>query len=298
MQKQFCHFPQSYLWGSIWTNRTIEHELETCNIHSPLRELFLSYLPIKGKILEAGCGLGRWVIYLKQHEYDVVGIDNNELAITKLKDFDKSLQVELGEVSDIHYPDNFFDAYISLDVIEHFEDGPTLALKEAYRVLKPNGLIFVSVPTVNIIRKLIRQPLRNAINVFRGSFEILRLIWGESKRNAIRAAIENILHWGRYRHFIEYRYSKSELETFLRQCNFEIIKTVPNDFYGSKDHAIGLVADFPFLGARDASLRGDFQLNSLGKLISRLLDKVSPWIACSGVLCIGRALKRNHNEVS
>jgi hypothetical protein len=81
------------------------------------------------------------------------------------------------------------------------------------------------------------------------------------------------------------------LENFLRQCNFEIITTVPNDFYGSKNHAIGLVVDFPFLGAHDTSLRGDFRLNSAGKLISRLLDKVSPWITCSGVLCIGRAIK-------
>jgi ubiquinone/menaquinone biosynthesis C-methylase UbiE len=246
--------------------------------------LFLSYLPIKGKILEAGCGLGRWVIFLKQHGYDITGIDNSELAITKLKDFDNSLQVESGEVLDIHYPDNYFDALISLDVIEHFEDGPTSALKEAHRILKSNGLIFVSVPTVNMIRKLIRQPLRNALNVFRGSSEIFRLIWGESKRKAISTAIENILHWRRYYYFIEYNYSKSELENFLRQCNFEVITMVPNDFYGSKDHAIGLVVDFPFL-------RGDFQLNSAGKLISRLLDKISPWIACSGVLCIGRAIK-------
>jgi len=253
--------------------------------------LFLSYLPVNGKILEAGCGLGRWVIFLKQHGYDIVGIDSNELAIAKLKDFDESLQVESGEVLGIHYPDNYFDAYISLDVVEHFEDGPTSALKEAHRILKPNGLIFVSVPTINIIRKIIRQPIRNAINVFRGSLEIFRLIWAKSKRKAIRSWIENILHWHRYYHFIEYNYSKSELENFLRQCNFEIIMMVPNDFYGSKDHAIGLVVDFPFLGAHDTSLRGDFQLNSAGKLISRLLDKISPWIACSGVLCIGRAIK-------
>ena len=155
MQKQFCYFSQSNLWGSLWTNRTIEHELETCDIHSPLKELFLSYLPVDGKILEAGCGLGRWVIFLKQHGYDIVGIDSNELAIAKLKDFDESLQVESGEVLGIHYPDNYFDAYISLDVVEHFEDGPNSALKEAHRILKPNGLIFVSVPTVNIIRKML-----------------------------------------------------------------------------------------------------------------------------------------------
>jgi SAM-dependent methyltransferase len=169
--------------------------------------------------VDAGCGFGKWVIYLKQQGYDIVGLDNNELAIAKLEDFDQSLQVELGDILDTHYPDNSFDAYISMGVVEHFEDGPILALKEAYRVLKPNGLIFVSVPTVNVIRKLVRRPLRNAINAIPRSLMILRSVWGKSKRNTPLAAIGNILPGkrGRYYHFTEYRYSKCELENFLRQ---------------------------------------------------------------------------------
>ena len=298
MEKISGYFPLSSIWNYMWMHRTIEQELEACDIHLPLRELFLSYLPPKGKILEAGCGFGKWVIYLKRQGYNIVGIDNNELAITKLKDFDESLQVELGDIQDIHYPDSSFDAYISMGVVEHFEEGPLSTLKEAYRVLKPNGLLFVSVPTVNIMRKVARQPLRNAINAFSSSPTIPRSGWGESKRSALRAAIGSLLPAkirgippgtnGRHWHFWEYRYSKSELENFLKQAGFEIIKTVPDDYYGSKDHAVGLVVDFPFLGALNGV---NFQLNPLGKLISRTLDRISPWIACSMVLCIGRSLK-------
>lgn len=274
MQKEFYfdNIPPINQFNNMWTRRTVEEELKSCDIQSPVRELLLSYLPIKGRILEAGCGLGKWVIYLKQRGYDIIGIDNNKLAVAKLKTFDESLSVELCDVLDIHYPNNYFDACISMGVIEHFESGPTLALKEAWRVLKPNGLIFVSVPTVNYIRRFVR-----------------RFVW-----SLLRTGINTLRKKGIYYHFSEYRYSKSELEEFLRQSNFEIIKTVPDDFYGSKDHAVGLWMDIPFLRARDGV---NFRLNSIGKLVSKCLDKASLWIACSSVFCIARSLKKQYNEV-
>jgi len=300
MQKRyyFDDNPERTIWDTMWAKRTIEQELDACDIESPPRELFLSYLPKEGKIVDAGCGLGKWVIYLKQRGYDIVGIDDNEYTITNLKDFDQSLQVELGDILDLHYPDSSFDAYISMGVVEHFEEGPTSALKEAHRVLKPNGFIFVSVPTVNAIRKLVRRPLRHAINAIPKSLMRLRLGWGKSKSNSLRAAIRGLLpekilallagKGNRYYHFLEYRYSKSELEDFLIETGFEVIETVPHDFYDSKDHAIGLVVDFPFLGARKGV---NFRLNPLGKLISRRLDSISTWIACASIICIGRSLK-------
>jgi len=296
----FDNNPKCTIWDDMWTKRTIEQELDACEIESPPRELFLSYLPKEGKIMDAGCGLGKWVIYLKQRGYDIVGIDDSELAVAKMKSFDESLQVELGNILDIHYPDSSIDAYISMGVIEHFEDGPTSVLKEAYRVLKPGGLIFVSVPTENIMRKLIRRPIRTAIYAIPNSLMKLRSALGDLKRHSLRAAIGAIMpetikgllleRASRYYHFIEYRYSKAELEDFLKQTGFEVIETIPHDFYDSKDHAIGLLEDFPFLGARKGV---NHQLNPLGKLISRTLDNISPWIACSSVICVGRSLKKS-----
>jgi ubiquinone/menaquinone biosynthesis C-methylase UbiE len=77
----------------------------------------------------------------------------------------------MGDILDIHYPDSSFDAYVSMGVIEHFEEGPGQALLEAHRVLKPDGLIFVSVPTVNTLRKVVRRPLRTLINALPMSFK-------------------------------------------------------------------------------------------------------------------------------
>jgi SAM-dependent methyltransferase len=305
VQKEFYFdsCPRSDLWNSMWTARTIERELQACELEAPARDIFLACIPKGGRIIDGGCGFGKWVIYLKRLGYDIVGIDNNELAITKLKDYDSSLQVELGDILDIHYPDSSFDAYISMGVVEHFEDGPLPALKEAYRVLKPNAFIFVSVPTVNVMRKLVRRPIRKAINALPMSFVALRSGWSESKRSALIAAagaiseilpdgMKNVLAGGRgrYYHFMEYRYSISEVQNFLKQSGFEIIKTVPHDLYGAKRNAAGLVMDFPFLAVGNGA---NFKLNFVGKVISRTLNRISPWIACSSVLCVARVLKDN-----
>ncbi len=309
MQKEFYYDlkPECDIWDDMWTTRTIQQELDACEMESPPRELFLEYLSKKDKIVDAGCGFAKWVIYLHRRGYNIVGIDNNELALSKLKEFDSTLQVEMGDILNIKYPDNSFDAYISMGVVEHFEQGPQAPLNEAYRLLKPGGLIFVSVPTVNIIRNIIRRPLRNIINSFPISFMALKKGWSKSKPKAIFDAIVNLIpekvkiilaeqvkKRKVFYHFTEYRYTRSELENFLKQTGFEVIKTIPHDFYDSKDHAIGLWMDIPFL--RDFKGRENFRLNPVGKLISRILDGISPWIACSSVICLARSLKKNNPD--
>ena len=90
VQKEFYFDfePESNLWDGMWTSRTIEQELEACDLETPARDLFLAYIPKGGRVIDGGCGFGKWVIYLKRRGYDIVGIDNNEIAVAKLKDFE------------------------------------------------------------------------------------------------------------------------------------------------------------------------------------------------------------------
>ncbi len=285
----FDNNPEDILWDNMWSSRTIEQELEACEIETAPRVMFLSYIPKKGIIIDGGCGFGKWVIYLNRRGYDIIGIDNNKLSIQKLKEYDNALKVELGDILNLDYPDNYFDAYISMGVVEHFEEGPLAPLNEAYRVLKPNGLIFLSTPTVNIIRKIIIQPIQNIINRFHGIFKrIMGYISGSDIQNDF-FKLDRKGKGKKYYHFEEYRFSAKELQGFLKQSNFEVILTVPHDFHGSKDHAIGLAVDFPFLRALYSV---NFKLNPFGKVISRILERISPWIACASVLCVGRSKKK------
>ncbi len=302
MQKEYYYDnnPECNIWDNMWKSRTIEQELEACDIETPPRELFLNYLSKENRIVDAGCGFGKWVNYLHRRGYSIVGIDNNEFAISKLRKFDSTLQVELGDILNIKYPDNYFDAYISMGIVEHFEEGPHAALNEAYRLLKPGGLIFVAVPVVNISRWIIRRPIRNAINIILCSVDILKANWKKPKSKALLLAARNLIseiknvllkRRGKYYHFTEYRYTRVELENFLQQTGFEIIKTIPHDYYDSDDHSVGLWVDYPLL--RYSNSWANFRLNSAGKLISKTLDGISPWVACGLAICVGRSLKKD-----
>ncbi|OPX25693.1 MAG: hypothetical protein B1H05_03480, partial [Candidatus Cloacimonas sp. 4484_140] len=112
------------------------------------------------KILEAGCGLGGWVIYLKERGYDILGLEYETFIIERSKQYDPEIPIIKGDINALDFPNDYFDSYISLGVIEHFEEGPQKALSEAYRVLKPNGLAFITVPYLTVLRKLIAHPLR------------------------------------------------------------------------------------------------------------------------------------------
>ena len=146
---------QEYMWSAS----KVEDEVSVCGLRH-IEELFLRYLPKGEKILEAGCGLGAWVVYLGERGYDIDGIDHDGRVIDRLKAWQPSLPVFQGDISQLSYADGSIGAYISLGVMEHFEDGCDAALAEAHRVLKPGGLLFFTVPIDNIFRKIVAHPLR------------------------------------------------------------------------------------------------------------------------------------------
>lgn len=57
-------------------------------------------------------------------------------------------------VDKIPYPNDFFDEARSSDVLEHFSFRDTLkVLREWYRILKPNGKIYIQCPNAKLLAK-------------------------------------------------------------------------------------------------------------------------------------------------
>lgn len=115
---------------------------------------FLKYLPRQGKILEAGCGVGQLVVALRARGYDAEGVEFSEKTVSMVKQYLDSCPIRVGDVRRLDYPDNYFSAYISVGVMEHFEDGPEPVLEEAFRVLESGGYLLVSVPRIHTIRRM------------------------------------------------------------------------------------------------------------------------------------------------
>ena len=85
--------------------------------------------------------------------YECHGLDFAEGVISMLNGKFPEVPFICGDIRDIPNEDDFFDGYISLGVIEHFEDGQDQMISEASRVLKKGGHMFLSVPFLNKYRK-------------------------------------------------------------------------------------------------------------------------------------------------
>lgn len=104
------------------------------------------------KILDAGCGEGRNIIYFLNNNYEVFGIDNNPDAIRLLHFIlgstypylPKSNFIE-GSVEEMSYPDDSFDLVISSAVLHFAKDQKHFdaMMGEMARVLKPKGQLFI-----------------------------------------------------------------------------------------------------------------------------------------------------------
>jgi len=118
------------------------------------------------KILDAGCGEGRNLIYFVRNDYQVWGLDKNEDAVQMLKyvvkSINKSYPLErfvAGNVEKMPYQDRYFDAIISSAVL-HFAENKDHFLSmigELSRVLKPGGILFARMTTDVGIKELIQH---------------------------------------------------------------------------------------------------------------------------------------------
>ena len=103
------------------------------------------------KILDLGCGSGRHLVYLAKKGFDVYGFDISEHGIKIAGDWLKKEKLRASfKIGDVYkklpYNDNFFDALISTQTLYHNRISNIRKLiKEIERILKPGGLIFITV---------------------------------------------------------------------------------------------------------------------------------------------------------
>ncbi|MFC1774813.1 class I SAM-dependent methyltransferase [Nanoarchaeota archaeon] len=116
------------------------------------------------KILDLGCGTGRHTVLLAK-EFDVYGMDNSESGLKYTKKWLKELKLNANiKNADCYkifpYKDKFFDAIISIAVIHHARiNDIKFCISEIERILKPNGIIFITVP------KTKRNQLRSKVKM-------------------------------------------------------------------------------------------------------------------------------------
>ena len=102
------------------------------------------------KILDAGCGDGRFLSELKNKgAKNLYGVDYSESALSFAKLFLPDVKFTNADLANLPYEDNFFDYIFLIETLEHIHPEKTNnVLKELKRVLKPSGRLIVTVPSV------------------------------------------------------------------------------------------------------------------------------------------------------
>lgn len=97
-------------------------------------------------VLEAGCGDGKKLkLLLKSKANHVIGLDFSEIAVKVAHKANPDAHILQGDIRKLPFNDCSID-YITLHgVIQHFE-YPSLLVNELVRVLKRDGVLFLTTP--------------------------------------------------------------------------------------------------------------------------------------------------------
>lgn len=150
-------------------------------------------------IVEGGCGTGKNVVALARMGYRVIGIDFAPRTVQFLRRNFPSYWWVQGDVRSLAFSDGTADGYLSIGVVEHLQEGPDAVLREIARVVKPGGMLFLTVPSRNVIRDL---------KVVLGFYP------GRGEQDAAKER------------FYQYYFSRKEMKALLQTHGFQVERAV------------------------------------------------------------------------
>jgi len=187
-------------WDDVWKERITRYAYQWAERGElPWIEWAVeTYLPQSGRVLEAGCGLGQYVLALLRRGFRAEGVEWARETVEAVKALYPDLPIRHGDVMNLDVPEGTYTGYISLGVVEHRRDGPEPFLREAFRVLSEDGRALVSVPYMNVARRV-----KAALGMYRGRAEGLS--------------------------FYQYAFTSREFQQILSNCGFSVIDEAPYD---------------------------------------------------------------------
>jgi len=189
---------------------------------------YIAQLPEGARLLDGGCGLGDWTLYFSRNARPTLGLDISRDTVAKLKSLFPDADFAVGDIRDTAQPAESFDGYFSWGTFEHFEEGLDRCIAEAFRILRPGGYLFMTVPFDNL-----RQSLINAFDLGRRA---------EPNRQPVR--------------FYQWRLTRRELRDCLSFGGFQVLDIRPihkrQGVLRSLHHELGLPYEWTLTKALSA----------------------------------------------
>ena len=248
------------VWADHWRGETLDTLIAKA-AQSQEYEPIAATLEPNGRVLEAGCGFGQWLRVLRDRCRIIVGLDRFPGPMTFTKGRFGDAEFVQGDVAALTIRPSSFDAELTFGVIPHYEARFQHLLAEVQRVLADDGVLWVSVPYYNLVRR-VTEPIVLARSRVRES-RLLRRLLGKRPLPPKR--------------FYQYGYTNSTFRTLLAKSGFVVEETL----FLQTDW--GLLRDYPSMRALRRRAPAVF------RVVHRSLTVVSPRFSAHMQLC--RAVK-------
>jgi SAM-dependent methyltransferase len=123
-----------------WFNKAIDR-LQTRTWSQTLNYCSLSQ---GARVLDVGCGTGRWVRRLEERGFSAVGIDQSPQMLSLARKRGTLSHMVSGEAQNLPFRDESFECVSGVTVIQHIPPPDQVrALSEMIRVLRPGGYLLL-----------------------------------------------------------------------------------------------------------------------------------------------------------
>lgn len=218
---------------------------------------YLATVALPRPILDLGCGFGEFAQGFFDTKVDV-GIDIAEKDLETAKQCRKYKKLILADARDLPFNDRSFSSIFSISTLEHIKN-PKKVIKEAYRVLRKNGIFVATIETNNVDRQTFYRGVLEKI----GLKSVSKFLLQRYNRLFSRHVIINKRMWLKY--FKEEGFSIERSEDIISPSvvkiyDFFMITAWPSQIFK------------PFLGKRIV-YRPKFIINILTKIFIRYVEE-------------------------
>jgi len=128
---------------------------------------FLKLIRNGGKILDVGCGPGVDVAYMTSKGFDVIGIDLSEKMLDIAKKKNPNTNFEKADIRKLNFKLNTFDGILaSFSLIHIPKKDVNKTVDSFYKLLKPNGIIYIGIQEGKTQELSITEPLKPDEKIF------------------------------------------------------------------------------------------------------------------------------------
>lgn len=220
-------------------------------LHNFIRELNTP------KILEVGCGSGRWLDEFQPFTPHIYGLDFSFGMLSQARQRNKAVPLTRGTAKQLPFESSIFDLVFCINALHHF-DQPQNFVAESYRLLKRGGALII----INIDPRAIQTWF--VYDYFDGTretdlkrfpeIETVKEWMGTSRFERIQARIADHIHDQKIGrdvlsdHFLQ-KYGTSQLALLSDAAYAEGIRKIEAAIAAAegKNDEIVFAADIPFL---------------------------------------------------